>query len=140
MASGLNPDVFGHNLPSGNDISEAISRYAGYSAFRRTASSSAHPTTQGIRLRHIGANATSRALMLLDGVPQNDPFGGWVYWHRYHEDMLDGISINPSGGGEAWGNLGAGGVILLQSSQTLIMSGSVSASCTKVRPSSTSAS
>lgn len=117
MVNGLDPEAFGENLPSGNDISHTISRYAGYSAFRRTASSSAHPTTQGIRLRHIGANATSRALMLLDGVPQNDPFGGWVYWHRYHEDMLESISINPSGGGEAWGNLGAGGVISLQSSQ-----------------------
>ncbi len=112
---GIQANQFGHHLPSGNDISELMSQYAGYSAFRRTASSSAHPTTQGIRLRHLGANATSRALILLDGVPQNDPFGGWVYWHRYHEDMLDDININASGGGEAWGNFGAGGVISLQS-------------------------
>ncbi len=113
------PNSFGIHLSNGNDISELMSRYSGYSAFRRTASSSAHPTTQGIRLRHLGANATSRALLLLDGVPQNDPFGGWVYWHRYHEDMLENININASGGGEAWGNFGSGGVISLNSMRNL---------------------
>ena len=66
---------------------------------------------------NIGANATSRALVLLDGVPQNDPFGAWIYWHRYNMDSLADVSINPSGGGEAWGNFGSGGVISLISAE-----------------------
>src|SRR5262245_25036603 len=50
-----------------------------FSLFRRTSSLSAHPTTQGVSLRGIGPSGVSRTLVLLDGVPFNDPFGGWVY-------------------------------------------------------------
>ena len=51
-----------------------------FSLFRRSSSLSAHPTTQGVSLRGIGPSGVSRTLVLLDGVPFNDPFGGWVYW------------------------------------------------------------
>ncbi|MEI9850369.1 MAG: hypothetical protein WDN24_05300 [Sphingomonas sp.] len=46
-------------------------------------SRSAHPTSQGITLRGPGrATPPARALLLLDGVPQADPFGGWVAFSR----------------------------------------------------------
>ena len=47
-----------------------------FSLFRRSGSRTANPTTQGVALRGIGASGASRALVLLDGVPVNDPFGG----------------------------------------------------------------
>ncbi len=50
-----------------------------FSLFRRTSSISAHPTAQGVSLRGIGPSGVSRSLVLIDGVPFNDPFGGWVY-------------------------------------------------------------
>jgi outer membrane receptor protein involved in Fe transport len=53
-----------------------------FSLFRRTSSLSSHPTAQGVSLRGIGPSGVSRTLVLLDGVPFNDPFGGWVYWTR----------------------------------------------------------
>ena len=49
-----------------------------FSLFRRTSSLSSHPTAQGVSLRGIGPSGVSRTLVLLDGVPFNDPFGGWV--------------------------------------------------------------
>lgn len=98
-----------------DDLSEALARYPGYSAFRSTPSRSAHPTTQGIRLRNLGINATSRTIVTLDGVPQNDPFGAWVYWQRYHPSNLSSVEIRPSSGSEAWGNFGTGGRISLRS-------------------------
>jgi len=66
-----------------------------YNSFRRTSSRVAHPTTQGVQLRNIGGNAASRSLVLLDGVPQNDPFGGWVYWNRYHPSTIEAITLTP---------------------------------------------
>jgi vitamin B12 transporter len=51
---------------------------AGFEQFRRSDSRSAHPTSQGATLRGLGGNASTRALILLDGVPMVDPFGGWV--------------------------------------------------------------
>ena len=47
-----------------------------FSLFRRTSSLASHPTTQGVSLRGIGPSGVSRTLVLLDGVPFNDPFGG----------------------------------------------------------------
>jgi len=61
---------------------------AGAAQFRRADSRSAHPTAQGITLRGLGGNASSRALLLLDGVPQADPFGGWVPFPAYLPDRL----------------------------------------------------
>ena len=51
-----------------------------FSLFRRSSSLASHPTAQGVSLRGIGPSGVSRTLVLLDGVPFNDPFGGWVYW------------------------------------------------------------
>src|SRR6185436_1817974 len=51
-----------------------------FSLFRRSSSLTAQPTTQGVSLRGIGPSGVSRTLVLLDGIPFNDPFGGWVYW------------------------------------------------------------
>src|SRR3990167_1270652 len=58
---------------------------AGIVQFRRSDGRTAHPTSQGVTLRGLGGNASSRALVTLDGVPQADPFGGWVAWSAYED-------------------------------------------------------
>src|SRR4029453_12962338 len=63
-------------------LDDLLRQGPGFSLFRRTSSLVGHPTTQGVSLRGIGPSGTSRALVRLDGVPINDPFGGWVYWNR----------------------------------------------------------
>lgn len=85
------------------------------SAYRRTESISAHPSTQGVRFRNVATNASSRALVILDGVPQNDPFGGYVFWQRVPRFALSEISLVPAGSPVAWGDLGGGGLISLLS-------------------------
>ncbi len=71
---------------------------AGAAQFRRADSRSAHPTAQGITLRGLGGNASSRALLLLDGVPQADPFGGWVPFPAYLPERLGSVRITRGGG------------------------------------------
>ncbi|MBK1877585.1 TonB-dependent receptor [Pelagicoccus mobilis] len=95
------------------DVSDVLHAYPGFASYRRTHPTSAHPATQGVRLRNFGSNASARSLVLLDGVPQNDPFGGWVYWHRYDSAQLEAITLYPSGIGETWGNMASGGIISL---------------------------
>jgi len=63
-------------------IDDLLRGEAGFTLFRRTSSLVSNPTSQGISLRGVGASGASRALVLRDGVPLNDPFGGWVYWSR----------------------------------------------------------
>jgi outer membrane receptor protein involved in Fe transport len=84
-----------------------------FSLFRRTSSLSSHPTSQGVSLRGIGPSGVSRTLVLLDGVPFNDPFGGWVYWTRVPLESLDRVEVVDSSSSSLYGNYAMGGVINL---------------------------
>ena len=59
-------------------VDDLLRQIPGFSLFRRSSSLVANPTTQGVSLRGIGPSGVSRTLVLLDGIPLNDPFGGWV--------------------------------------------------------------
>lgn len=76
---------------------------AGITQFRRSDSRSAHPTSQGASMRGLGGNASSRMLVLLDGVPQADPFGGWIAWPGYDALPWATATITRGGGSGAAG-------------------------------------
>ena len=59
-------------------IEDVLSDVAGFQQFRRSDSRSANPSAQGATLRALGGNASSRTLILLDGVPIADPFFGYI--------------------------------------------------------------
>jgi outer membrane receptor protein involved in Fe transport len=82
-----------------------------FSLFRRTSSLSSHPTAQGVSLRGIGPSGVSRTLVLVDGTPFNDPFGGWVYWTRVPLADTDRVEIVDGSGSSLYGNYAMGGVI-----------------------------
>jgi outer membrane cobalamin receptor len=92
-------------------VDDLLRQVPGFSLFRRTSSLVGHPTTQGVSLRGIGPSGTSRALVLQDGIPVNDPFGGWVYWDRIPLPAIEQIEVVRGGGASVWGNYALGGVI-----------------------------
>ncbi|WP_225410440.1 TonB-dependent receptor [Stigmatella hybrida] len=81
--------------------------------FRRTSSLVSDPTAQGLNLRGLAPSGVSRSLVLVDGVPANDPFGGWVYWRSLPRLGLDRVEIVPSGGSALYGSAALGGVVQL---------------------------
>lgn len=85
----------------------------GFSLFRRSSSRVAHPTAQGVSLRNVGPNGAGRTLVLLDGIPLNDPFAGWVPWSRVPPSSLREIIVNPGGGAGLFGNAAIAGTIHL---------------------------
>ncbi|MDI1364181.1 MAG: TonB-dependent receptor plug domain-containing protein, partial [bacterium] len=95
-------------------VDEALSRTPGVSLFRRTSSQSANPTTQGISLRAIAPSGAGRTLVLLDGAPLNDPFGGWVIWSQLAPEALDGADIVRGAGAGPYGAGALTGVITLR--------------------------
>lgn len=99
----------------------------GFSLFRRTSSEVANPTTQGPSLRNIGPNGAGRTLVVLDGVPQNDPFGGWVYWHRLPPSLLGNVTVVQGGGAGLFGNNALGGTVYLSRHQPGTLSASLTA-------------
>jgi outer membrane receptor protein involved in Fe transport len=93
----------------------ALRGVPGFSLFRRSDSLTANPTAQGVSLRGLGPSGASRSLVLLDGVPLNDPFGGWVTWSKVPRESLAGVELVRGGGATAWGNAALGGVVQLLS-------------------------
>ena len=102
------------DLTSSARVDEALSRTPGVSLFRRTSSVAANPTTQGISLRAIAPSGAGRALVLLDGAPLNDPFGGWVIWSQLAPEALTGADIVRGAGAGPYGAGALTGVISLR--------------------------
>jgi outer membrane receptor protein involved in Fe transport len=93
---------------------DKLRNVVGFSLLRRSGSQTANPTSQGVSLRGLGANGASRALVLADGIPLNDPFGGWIYWARIPQSSLDQVQLVPGGVSALYGNDALGGVINLE--------------------------
>lgn len=89
----------------------ALQQIPGFTLFRRTGSRVANPTSQGVSLRGVGASGASRALVLEDGIPLNDPFGGWIYWDRVPRAAVERMEVVRGGVSDLYGSSAMGGVI-----------------------------
>jgi outer membrane receptor protein involved in Fe transport len=96
-------------------LEDVLLSVPGFQLFRRSDARSANPTSQGATLRALGGNASSRALLLLDGVPQTDPFGGWVSWPAYDPQRLAAVRVVRGGGSGVYGPGALAGTIELES-------------------------
>ena len=94
-------------------LDDVLKQVPGFTLFRRSSSRTSNPTTQGVSLRGVGASGASRALVLSDGVPLNDPFGGWVYWDRVPREEIGRIEVLQGGASSLYGTDALGGVINL---------------------------
>ena len=92
-------------------LDDFLRKVPGFTLFRRSSSLVAHPTSQGTSLRGVGASGASRSLVLTDGIPLNDPFGGWVYWSRVPPLSIDRVEVMRGSGSELYGTDALGGVI-----------------------------
>ena len=96
-------------------IEDALSGIAGFQQFRRSDSRSANPSAQGATLRALGGNATSRALVLLDGVPMADPFFGYIPFSAIAPERLSYAKVTRGGGSGPFGAGALAGTIELVS-------------------------
>lgn len=96
-------------------LENSLRSVPGLQQFRRSDARSANPTSQGITLRGLGGNASSRALLLLDGVPQADPFGGWISWPGYDALPIASARVQRGGGSGSNGQGALAGTIELVS-------------------------
>ncbi|MCB2059903.1 MAG: TonB-dependent receptor [Novosphingobium sp.] len=96
-------------------IEDVLSSIAGFQQFRRSDSRSSNPSAQGVTLRALGGNATSRALVLLDGVPMADPFFGYMPLSAIVPERLRSVRVTRGGGTGAFGSGAVAGTIELTS-------------------------
>ena len=106
-------DIQASGQPVLDDVLRSI---PGFNTFRRSSSivtaPADDPEAQGVTLRGIGPGGASRALVLYDGVPINDAFGGWIYWDEIPLTKLEQIEV-VNGAVPLWGSGAEGGVINL---------------------------
>ena len=109
------------NSPAALTLDDALRQVPGFTLFRRSNSLTANPTTQGASARGVGASGASRMLVMDDGVPLNDAFGGWVLWDRVPRIAIDRAEVLRGGGSSLYGSSALGGVIeLAQKTDTLV--------------------
>ncbi len=99
-------------------IEDVLGGVAGFQQFRRSDSRSANPSAQGVTLRALGGNATSRSLVLLDGVPMADPFFGYIPLSALAPERLARVRVTRGGGSGAFGAGAVAGTIELDSAGT----------------------
>jgi outer membrane receptor protein involved in Fe transport len=109
-------------------LDDALRQVPGFSLFRRSGSRTANPTAQGVSLRGLGASGASRALVLADGIPLNDPFGGWVYWDRIPRESVSQVEVLRGGASHLYGSTALGGVVSISTKRTDLNTLSLAAS------------
>lgn len=92
-------------------MDDVLRQATGFSIFRRSTSRNANPTTQGVSLRGAGASGASRSLVLFDGVPINDPFGGWVQWNRVSPIGVETVEVLRGGASSLYGSGSLSGTV-----------------------------
>ena len=102
-------------------IEDALSAVAGFQQFRRSDSRSSNPSAQGVTLRALGGNASSRAQVLLDGVPMADPFFGYIPFSAIAPERLASARMTRGGGSGPFGAGALAGTIELTSADAVTL-------------------
>jgi len=92
-------------------LDQKLGATPGFSLFRRSSSRTANPTTQGVTLRGLSASGASRTLVMFEGKPLNDPFGGWVYWNRVPAAAIEDVQVTRGGSSDLYGSDAMAGAI-----------------------------
>jgi outer membrane receptor protein involved in Fe transport len=75
-------------------------------------STSLHPTGTTFSIRGFGTSTNVNTLVMVDGIPFNDPFFRTVNWARIPKNSIESIEVIRGGGATSlWGNLAMGGVV-----------------------------
>ncbi len=92
-------------------LDNVLGQVPGFNLFRRSSSRTSNPTSQGVSFRGTGGSGASRAVVLYDGVPLEDPFGGWVYWSRVPYESISRIEVLGGAASDLYGSNALGGAV-----------------------------
>jgi len=69
-----------------------------------------HPTSNFVSIRGLGGGLP-HVLFLMDGIPLNDPFFGYVDFNRVPKEQIERIEVVRGGSSSLWGSFAEGGVV-----------------------------
>jgi outer membrane receptor protein involved in Fe transport len=94
-------------------VADLLREVPGFTTRDYQSSMIAHPARQAPAMRGMGGTSSGRALVLIDGVPADDPFAGYMHWARVPLEFVERVEVVRGGGSGIWGNRALGGVIHL---------------------------
>ena len=88
-------------------VSDFLRIIPGYTTKDYQSSTVTSPTNAAPSLRGLGGTSASRTLVLLDGIPMNEPFAGWVHWPRVPLGLVSrskscAVAVRASGAIARW--------------------------------------
>ena len=92
-------------------LGDQIRQVTGLSFFRRSSNLVANPTSEGVSLRGLGSTAASRTLIMANGIPISDPFGGWIYWEQIPSLAIQDVEVVSGGVSNLYGTSAIGGAV-----------------------------
>lgn len=98
-------------LSAAKTLQDILQEIPGIDFRLQVPAASAHPSFQAVSLRGLGGTAASRTLVLVDGVPLNDPYFGWVRWSQVPVEAIERVEIVRGGATVSWGGQSLAGVI-----------------------------
>ena len=69
----------------------------------------AHYTSNALSMRGLGGYVTT--LVLLDGIPMNDPMSGYIQWPKVPMELVDRVEVVRGGNSSLYGTYALGGVV-----------------------------
>ena len=69
----------------------------------------AHYTSNALSMRGLGGYVTT--LVLLDGIPINDPMSGYIQWLKVPMELVDRVEVVRGGNSSLYGTYALGGVV-----------------------------
>lgn len=71
-----------------------------------------HPTGEVFSIRGFGTTTNINTLVMVDGIPVNDPYFRILNWGQIPKESIERIEVIRGGGASSlWGNLAMGGVV-----------------------------
>ncbi|MFO1219921.1 MAG: TonB-dependent receptor [Burkholderiaceae bacterium] len=92
-------------------VEQIVNRIPGVFALNQP-SGQLHPTSQVFNIRGFGTTTNVNTLLMVDGVPANDPYFRTIDWRQIPKASIERIEVIRGGGASSlWGNLAMGGIV-----------------------------
>lgn len=94
-----------------SSVEQILNKVPGVFA-RQAPAAMIHPTGQAFSIRGFGTTTNVNTLVMVDGLPINDPYFRTIDWGQVPKDAVERIEVIRGGGASTlWGNLAMGGIV-----------------------------
>lgn len=96
---------------SASSVPNLLWRLPGFTMRDHQSASASSPGRRVASFRGLSGSSGGRTLIMVDGVPLNDAFNGYMQWNRIPLPLVDRVEVIRGGGSMIWGSRALGGVV-----------------------------